>query len=313
MPGAVAGVSRSGARELSAAGALAAGVPMTTGTPVRVASVTKALVATAALLGTEPSTVDAPVSGVAPEVGDPRITLGHLIGHTAGFGFDLPGDAVAGCGDGDDALARSVTLAARSGLRYRPGAAWSYSNVGYWAAGLVLARHAGTPFEDALTRLVLRPAGMTGTGWNPAAPRGRRPSGALLSTVADLLSFAEFVLDRPELIARASRPARAKTRGGRYALGWELTTGPVPVLWHDGDGSGYRARLLIVPAHRFAAAVVVVNDPRGRPVLDRVIGAELATLPGVRLPGRLAQARTAAQGTARLAIARLIRGPNGSW
>jgi len=236
---------------------------------------------------------------------------------------------LADCGDGDGALPCAVRKALRVGPRYPPGAVWRYSNIGYWMTGLVLARLTGGTFEKALSGQVLGPAGMAQTGWappdarhdigdppadghlsgTPVVPvyqRGRRPSGGLWSTVADLLGFAEFLMDRPDLLDRASRPVYSKTRGGRYGLGWELAEAPTPVFWHDGDGSGFRARLLLVPAHRFAAAVVV-NDSRGRPVLDEVIGAELAGLPGVALPGTLRQALTVADAVGRLAVARLPR------
>jgi CubicO group peptidase (beta-lactamase class C family) len=320
-PGAVAGVSRAGERELATA-------VLTEHAAVRIASVTKPLVAFALLRACAAygSTVDTPVLALAPELrtgwrAAPGVTLRQCLDHTSGLHTAVPG---AG------SLAETARAVGAAGQAHRPGAAWRYGNPGYWLAGYLLARMAGTTFEEALRRLILEPAGMTSTDFTPigtpatghdhGVPRsvsgspGRAPSGGLWSTIGDLLSFAEYALgDGADLLAAATQPPHhAKQWGGRYALGWEVAAGPAGlVAWHDGNGSGFRARVLVVPAHRFGAAVVT-NDQARRGVLDDVLRPELARLPGVALPGRVRLALDAAQAQTRVALALLGRSGGGS-
>ncbi len=322
-PGAVAGVSRAGEREVAA-------VVLTDQTAVRIASVTKSLVSFAILRACAAygSTVDTPVLELVPELrtewrASPEVTLRQCLDHTSGLHTSL-----AGAGS----LLDTAVAVGAAGQVHRPGAAWRYGNPAYWLAGHVLARMTGTGFEAALRRLVLQPAGMTSTDFTPigaaatghdhGVPRdvtntpGRLPSGGLWSTVGDLLSFAEYALgEGADLLAAATRPPHhAKLWGGRYALGWEVAGGPAEptaagsagatVAWHDGNGSGFRARVLVVPAHRFGAAVVT-NDQARRGVLEDVPRPELASLRGVRLPGRVRLALDAAEARSRLALALL--------
>jgi D-alanyl-D-alanine carboxypeptidase len=329
-PGAVAGVSRGGERELAA-------VVLTDQTAVRIASVTKSLVSFAILRACAAygSTVDTPVLELVPELrtqwrAAPEVTLRQCLDHTSGLHSSLAGASLAGA----SSLAETAFAVGAAGQVHRPGAAWRYGNPAYWLAGYVLARMTGTGFEAALRQLVLEPAGMTSTDFThigtPAIGHdhgvrrdvtnvaGRLPSGGLWSTVGDLLSFAEYALgDGADLLAAATGPPHhAKHWGGRYALGWEVAVGAAQptaagsagatVAWHDGNGSGFRARVLVVPAHRFGAAVVT-NDQARRGVLEDVLRPELASLPGVRLPGRVRLALDAAEAQSRLAVA-LLRG-----
>src|SRR5579859_5443862 len=107
-------------------------------TTFRIASITKPLVATLALRLVEEGrlSLDEPLEDLRlPWDG---VTLRHLLTHQAG----LAGDRVASLaeyGEGDDALER---LAADEALAnpVGPGQLFSYSNYGYWLAGVVAAR-----------------------------------------------------------------------------------------------------------------------------------------------------------------------------
>src|SRR5579862_3211817 len=149
----------------------------------RIASITKPVTASAAvqLLDLDATT------GVWPD--DVRVR--HLLSHTSGFDSELPD--LARLGDGDDALGA--------------GDVFSYANSGYWLAGWLTAQAAGTTYEEAVERHVLQPAGMSstdfgepsvaGTGADAARtsyPRARRPSGGLVSRVADVAAFGRWAL-----------------------------------------------------------------------------------------------------------------------
>jgi CubicO group peptidase (beta-lactamase class C family) len=67
----------------------------------------------------------------------------------------------------DDALAAGIRSMRTDMLFTEPAAVYSYSNPGYWMAGLVVEQAAGRPFADAVDALVLRPLGMSRSTFRP--------------------------------------------------------------------------------------------------------------------------------------------------
>lgn len=199
-------------------------------TVFRIASVTKPFTATLALALLD---FDAE-TGVWPT--DVRVR--HLLSHTSGFDCEL-GD-LARFGDGDDSLGR-VTTELPSVRRWLPaGEIWSYANAGYWLAGWLCAERAGMTFEEALAEHVLAPAALEATsfaepdlgGTGPDStdvpyPRARRPSGGLVSTVADLLRFGRWQLTEPWTAAArvpVAKPPAASTGSGGPESAWGAPT-----------------------------------------------------------------------------------------
>ena len=92
--------------------------------------------------------------------------VGQLLNHTAGFGNPMPIRWVhpAGADPPDpEALLRRL-LGGRRAYRHPAGQRARYSNVGYLAAGQVIAAASGVPFETYVHQSVLRPVGMEHTG-----------------------------------------------------------------------------------------------------------------------------------------------------
>ena len=94
-------------------------------------------------------------------------SVGQLLNHTAGFGNPLPVRWVHPA-DADppdpEALLRRL-MGRRRAYRYPPGHGARYSNLGYLAAGQIIAAASGMPFEDYVRDSVLRAAGMENTGF----------------------------------------------------------------------------------------------------------------------------------------------------
>jgi hypothetical protein len=131
--------------------------------------------------------------------------------------------------------------------------------------------------------------------------RARRPSGGVCTTTADLLSFGEFLLADTDLLARLATPLAWSMFGARYGLGLNIAGG---MVFHDGDLDGYKARLLLAPAHGYAAAVLA-DDAGAAPVIDDVLGPELRRSTGAGLPWlRPSRLPIAGYAMARLAMAR---------
>jgi CubicO group peptidase (beta-lactamase class C family) len=193
---------------------------------------------------------------------------------------------------------------------------FSYSNAGYWAAGEACAAACRSSFADAMGARILRPLGLTATGYDePRAPaRGhvqegesghravpvdaypvaRRPSGGLWSTVDDLLAFAMHQLGGPGPLGDEARAAmrepQSEALGGGYGLGWWVRdAGGRVALDHEGSVAGYQSLLLLVPEERFALAVLT-NSWRGSGLVRRVVeqlglsvdAPAVAPAPGVR-------------------------------
>jgi D-alanyl-D-alanine carboxypeptidase len=233
------------------------------GTRFRVASITKPFTAALAL---ELLDLEAP-TGVWP----PDVRVRHLLSHTSGFDSELGGVAQEEFGSGDGAL--EAQLQALGSVRRWAGVeqCWSYANTGYWLAGWLAARAAGSTYEDALESTIVRPVGLEATsfgepdlaGTGPDAadgtyPRARRPSGGLVSNVHDLLRFGQHLLADPRL-----RIVHGKPVAGVYGLGLSgERVGGVEVWGHSGSWGGFQTSLLTVP-DRDAVFVGLTNASRG--------------------------------------------------
>lgn len=140
------------------------------------ASVTKVLVAYAALVGVEEGTVD-----LDAPAGPPGATVGHLLCHASGLGFD-----------GSEPLSPV-------------GSRRIYSNAGFEILGAHLAEAWGMPVAQYLDEAVLRPLGMVG------ASLAASPAHGAIATLDDLLRFAAELLD-PTLVEAATLDAATTVR-----------------------------------------------------------------------------------------------------
>jgi CubicO group peptidase (beta-lactamase class C family) len=203
-------------------------------------------------------------------------TLRHCLAHRTGIDGE-PEDPLR-FGSGDDATERIVGELGTLG-RWEPAPAlWSYSNVGYWLAGLACARRAGVTFEEVLAREVFEPLGMGDTSFEGATlaglgeeyPRARRPSGGVVSTARDLLRFAERNLE-----PHPSHERQTEAVAADWALGW----GRAPtLLFHNGNWGGYTS-LLLVSLERRWAFVVLTNAESGAYAISAIVDDLLGRTP----------------------------------
>lgn len=146
--------------------------PMTLDTRFRIASMTKSFTALAILKLRDAGqlSLEDPVSRYIPEFrrvqapaqDSPTITIRHLMKMTAGFPQDDPwGDRRL-----DDPV-RALEALVAGGLAFSnpPGVTWEYSNLGYALLGQVVTRASRRPYQEYITREILRPLGMSQTVW----------------------------------------------------------------------------------------------------------------------------------------------------
>jgi len=179
------------------------------------------------------------------------VTIAQLLSHSSGLQAETSGpwwERVEGGSWAD-------LLASRPTLRFRPGARFHYSNVGYAVLGELVGRLRGAPWFEVVNASLLEPLGMRRTTTRPVAPAASgwgvhpladllhvepehdagamAPAGQLWSTVADLSRWAAFLagdtsgLLSPETLAEMclplvvnDTPDQAWT--GAHGLGWQV-------------------------------------------------------------------------------------------
>jgi CubicO group peptidase (beta-lactamase class C family) len=141
--------------------------PLTAETLFRIASNTKMMTAAALVTLAEQGKLklDEPVGtyvkGLSPAVS--KVTLQQLLSHTSGIR-----DGASDYGLHDDAALGTSIRAWDDGYIFTaPGRIFSYSNLGYDLAGLVLEEVTGKPYADAMDELVFKPLGMNRTTLRP--------------------------------------------------------------------------------------------------------------------------------------------------
>jgi CubicO group peptidase (beta-lactamase class C family) len=148
------------------------GAPPDADTVFRIASMTKSFTATAVLALRDDGALalDQLAEEYVPELrgwppvtaDGPRVAIRHLLTMTAGFPTDDPwGDRQQGT-----PLAEFAEfLAGGVGFAWVPGTRFEYSNLGYAILGRVITAVSGMPYPDFVRDRVLRPLGLTRTGY----------------------------------------------------------------------------------------------------------------------------------------------------
>jgi CubicO group peptidase (beta-lactamase class C family) len=197
-----------------------------TGTVFRIASMSKSFAALAILQLRDEGrlALDEPAERYVPELatlryatGDaPRITVRHLLTHSAGFPEDNPwGDQQL------DATEDAFSAMMRGGIPFSnaPGTAYEYSNFGFAILGRIVSNVSRMPYARYLRERILLPLGMTSTTlesgdvdpaklahgyrlqdgeWllEPPLPDGAfGVMGGMLTTPADLARWVGYMLD----------------------------------------------------------------------------------------------------------------------
>jgi CubicO group peptidase (beta-lactamase class C family) len=144
--------------------------PVDTSTVFRIASMTKSFTALAILQLRDAGRIalDNPAEQYVPEMkrlryptsDAPKITVRHLLSHSAGFPEDNPW--------GDQQLARtdaelSQMIARGIPFSTAPGTAYEYSNFGFAILGRIVRNVSGLPYARYVREKILLPLGMTST------------------------------------------------------------------------------------------------------------------------------------------------------
>ncbi|WP_272949164.1 serine hydrolase domain-containing protein [Kribbella pittospori] len=273
------------------------GEPVTAETAYGMQSCSKMYTATAVLLAVQQGLVelDVPITRYLPEFRvnssfedhpERRITLRHLLGHTAGFTHEAP--VGSNYLVGRESFQAHCDSISDTWLRFPVGHHHQYSNLGIDLAGYILQCCSGQPFHEFVRRVLLAPLGMKRTTFNPreimrdphraighAAGTARVPvrvpmvaAGGLYTSVNDACRYLQFhltggasLLD-PALLAEmyaAPQPDQG------YGLGLALThAADVPVRGHGGGGFGFLSDMYWAPDEEIG--VVVLTNSTNHPL-----------------------------------------------
>ena len=274
------------------------------GTVFRIASMTKSFTAAAvlalrddgALALDDPAADYVPeLRGLSPVTGDsPRISVRHLLTMTAGFPTDDPwGDRQQGTplGEFAELLAGGVRFA------WAPGTRFEYANIGYAILGLVISAVSGAAYPDFVRDRLLRPLGMTSTGFEAAEfdparlARGYRRSAAgweeLIPDPAGAFAPMGGVFSSVADLARWARRLRQRVPAGCRRRGRLASAAPGVPPGHAAAAGRAAAAAALVPGRVRPRQLRLRPLRRGRPGARPGRPAQ-RRLPGVRQPHALA-------------------------
>jgi len=243
--------------------------PATSDTIYKIASVSKQFIAAGIMLLVQDGQVglNDPIAKYlqrSPDTWEP-ITIRHLLTHTSGLVRDAPGFDPAKVQLDAEVIKTAYPLP----LRFAPGAKWEYSNLGYFILAEIISKVSHVHWAQYLNERIFKPCDMTMTyttntgvslptralGYSDnnrlllaADWRALRPSGAFLSTVADLGKW-DAALYTDKILNEASRkqmwtPVTLNNGTSHpYGFGWELISFQGRrLVYHSGGVPGFRAQ-----------------------------------------------------------------------
>jgi CubicO group peptidase (beta-lactamase class C family) len=274
------------------------GRAVSAGTMFSVQSVSKMYTAAAVLRAVREGVVglDEPLTTYLPaftvrsfseEHPERKMTLRHLLSHTAGFTHEAP--VGSNYVVGRASLGEHCRSVSGTWLRFAVGEHYEYSNLGIDLAGYVLQSVYRMPFPRVVGRGLLRPLGLWRSSFSQVeiarerdravghsrafAAGGRRlplwcpivPSGGLYTSVDDLLRFIQWHLRRgeglidPGLMDEMYRvPGALPGQSYGYGLGVmsDVWTDGTRVRGHLGDNWGFAAQGVWSPEAGVGVAVL---------------------------------------------------------
>jgi CubicO group peptidase (beta-lactamase class C family) len=227
-----------------------------------------------------------------------ELTLRRMLSHASGLQREIPGD-VWDTFVFPETTEQLVATLEQAEQVLAPGERWHYSNLAYQLLGEVVARTSGMPYADYVEQRILRPLGLTRTGFTPSGATAvaysvepytdavlREPmmletggitaAGQMWSTVEDLCRWAAFIgKPDPDVLSEASIETMTAVQSMADPYRWTLAWGVGLMLvrrdehvyaGHDGGMPGFLADVLVERSEQLGAAVLVNGanvDPAG--------------------------------------------------
>lgn len=339
-PALAAGIVRADGAEMLYATGLANlehGVPASLDTVFELASVSKHVTAFATLMLMRQGalTLDEPLSRGLPELPSAMadIRVADLLFHTSGLRDCLWMAELAGQADDTDRVSRDAAwrlLLRQDSLQFPPGAAFRYTNTGYFLLAELLRARTGRTLRAWTREHLFAPLGMRRSAWADDArevvpglacayqdaashgansgaggqPQWRRDvprfeavgATGMLTSASDMAAWTRKLLrpqaDDQSIIELMGRPGRLRDeRPVGYGGGFFLERhAGHDALVHGGSLGGFRSWLMLLPRAGLAAFVLSASPFGGRPVLERMLHPHLPSTGGPGTAPRVAPA-----------------------
>lgn len=254
-------------------------VPNQPDTKFRIGSVTKQFTAALILQLVEEGKVklDGKITDYLPDyrkdTGE-KVTIHQLLNHTSGIpSYTGQPNFFAEVSRNPYSVADFVKKFAGGDLEFEPGSKFSYNNSGYFLLGAIIEKVTGKSYETVLTERILKPLGMTSTGYDNHSPLvqkrasgyEKRPAGyinapyldmslpyaagSMYSTVGDLYKWDQSLYE-DKILSADSKKLMFTPGLGNYGYGQTIADRPVgktelktKVIHHGGGINGFNSLL----------------------------------------------------------------------
>lgn len=288
-------------------------IPVDARTAFNIGSASKQIIASGIMLLAQEGKIDLDAS-ISRYIADVPaqwrpITVRHLLSHTSGLVRDAPGFSA----EKDQPVMDVVRTAYPLPLQFNPGEKFEYCNTGYFILAELVTRTSGMPWQRFFQDRFFGPLGMSATRptsrvdiiprraagyvWkdrgfeNVTSYLALRPSGAFVSTPADMAKWERFLV-RGKLLSRQNLErmwTKARLNNGQeapYGFGWRLEqVNGVSEIGHAGSLPGFRAYYARYPDHDLTViALANANNSSTQPTaIARAVARELM---GTRVSAR---------------------------
>ncbi len=257
-----------------------------------VGSISKEFTAAALLMLQEEGklSLDDKVGKYFPEMTRAReITIRQLLNHTAGYEDYAPQDYIIPEWTKPITPQTILNRWGKKPLNFDPGTRWQYSNTNYILAGKIFEKVSGTHLVEFLHTRIFAPLGMTTatdcsekrpddavayTRYALGPPRVAKreadgwyfAAGELCMTASDLSKWDMGFIDKRLLSAKSYEEFTREVKlpvgkPTRYALGLVVSElDGVPLVWHNGEVSGFLALNEIFHTKGIAVTVLTNED-----------------------------------------------------
>lgn len=274
-------------------------IPNQPDTKFRIGSVTKQFTATLILQLVEEGKLKLDgkitdyLTDYRKDTGD-RVTIHQLLNHTSGIpSYTSRPDFRTAIMRNPYKVADFVKQLASGDLEFEPGSKFTYNNSGYVILGAIIEKVTGKSYETVLTERILKPLGMTNSGYDSTSPLlpkrasgyEKRPSGyvnapyldmslpyaagSLYSTVEDLYKWDQ-ALHEGKILSAESRKLMFTPGLSNYGYGIRITDEKIGnselktrIIGHGGGINGFNS-LLTRAVDKGQTVVILDNVGQGR-------------------------------------------------
>lgn len=227
------------------------------------------------------------------DTGD-RVTIHHLLNHTSGIpSYTSRPDFRTAIMRNPYKITDFVKQLTSGDLEFEPGSKFSYNNSGYVLLGAIIEKVTGKSYETVLTERILKPLGMTNSGYDSTSPLlpkrasgyEKRPSGyvnapyldmslpyaagSIYSTVEDLYKWDQ-ALHEGKILSAESRKLMFTPGLSNYGYGIRITDEKIgkselktKIIGHGGGINGFNS-LLTRAVDKGQTVVILDNIGQGR-------------------------------------------------